>query len=74
MLSSSSKVTQALSFKDLLGNPQKILLLLSFCHVAIIPSSSVKKTSLINCSRERCHQDWPLILWGYPLCISKGRG
>ena len=62
MLSSSSKVIQTLRFRDLLGNLWKILLLLSFCQVAIIPSS-VKETSLINCSRESmCHGDWPLIL------------
>lgn len=73
MLRCLSKAPQALSVRDVLGNPWKILFLLPFCQMTIIPSS-VKTMSLINCLQESmCHQDWPLILQGYPVHVRMRR-
>lgn len=69
MLCCLSKAPQALSVRDVLGNP----FLLPFCQMTIIPSS-VKTMSLINCLQESmCHQDWPLILQGYPVHVRMRR-
>ena len=54
-LSGLSKTARALGFKDLLRKPWKILLLLSLCQVAIIPSSG-KEMSLMNCNQESVPQ------------------
>lgn len=57
MLSSLSKVTQALNREVLLGKSWNILPLRSVCQMAVIPAS-VTKMNLINCYQESvCHEE-----------------